>query len=133
MAPADDGTTPAADPMAEEGEEGGKQSSGLGAGGSSYVPPHMRKGAQAGGGDRMGGKFERDDLATLRVTNVSRSMKNTVKWQLLTFHEGFRDGRRARNARLVRTFRPCHSCFPGKGPGNRTCKGLRIRLFRGPC
>ena len=40
--------------------------------GGSYVPPHMRKGA-AGGGDRMGGKFERDDLATLRVTNVSFS------------------------------------------------------------
>jgi len=45
---------------------------GLGKGGSSYVPPHMRAGAAgAGGGDRMGGKYERDDLATLRVTNVS--------------------------------------------------------------
>ncbi|KAI9839252.1 MAG: translation initiation factor eIF3 subunit g [Sarea resinae] len=44
---------------------------GLGQSGSSYVPPHMRKGAGAGAGDRMGGKFERDDLATLRVTNVS--------------------------------------------------------------
>jgi translation initiation factor 3 subunit G len=38
----------------------------------SYVPPHMRNGASAGAGDRMGGgKYERDDLATLRVTNVS--------------------------------------------------------------
>ncbi|GAB7363720.1 hypothetical protein MBLNU230_g4288t1 [Neophaeotheca triangularis] len=45
---------------------------GLGVGGSSYVPPHLRKGAAgATGGERMGGKFERDDLATLRVTNVS--------------------------------------------------------------
>jgi len=46
---------------------------GLGKGGSSYVPPHMRAGAAGapGGGDRMGGKYERDDLATLRVTNVS--------------------------------------------------------------
>lgn len=69
MAPADDGTTPAADPMAEDGD-GKPAEGGLGAGGSSYVPPHMRKGA-TGGGDRMGGKFERDDLATLRVTNVS--------------------------------------------------------------
>lgn len=44
---------------------------GLGAGKSSYVPPHLRNGG-AGAGDRMGGgKFERDDLATLRVTNVS--------------------------------------------------------------
>ena len=68
MAPADDGTTPAADPMAEDGG-GAPAEGGLGAGGSSYVPPHMRKGA-SGGGDRMGGKFERDDLATLRVTNV---------------------------------------------------------------
>ena len=68
MAPADDGTTPAADPMAEDGE-GPSKEGGLGIGGSSYVPPHMRKGA-TGGGDRMGGKYERDDLATLRVTNV---------------------------------------------------------------
>lgn len=44
--------------------------SGLGKGGSSYVPPHMRNGGTAGG-ERMGGKYERDDLATLRVTNVS--------------------------------------------------------------
>lgn len=44
---------------------------GLGQQSGGYVPPHMRKGAQASGGDRMGGKYERDDLATLRVTNVS--------------------------------------------------------------
>lgn len=44
----------------------------LGSGKSSYVPPHMRNGG-AGTGDRMGGssRYERDDLATLRVTNVS--------------------------------------------------------------
>ena len=42
---------------------------GAGMGGSSYVPPHLRKGG-ASTGERMGGKFERDDLATLRVTNV---------------------------------------------------------------
>lgn len=71
--------------MAPLGEEGGATvdvaaghadapgpGGGLGSGKSSYVPPHLRNGA-AGGGDRMsGGKFERDDLATLRVTNVSR-------------------------------------------------------------
>ena len=53
----------------EEGDAAG----GLGAGGSSYVPPHMRKGgAGTATGERMGGgKFDRDDLATLRVTNVS--------------------------------------------------------------
>ncbi|MCJ1277811.1 translation initiation factor eIF3 subunit g [Puttea exsequens] len=43
---------------------------GLGGGGGGYVPPHLRKGGAATG-ERMGGKYERDDLATLRVTNVS--------------------------------------------------------------
>jgi translation initiation factor 3 subunit G len=42
---------------------------GLGGGGSSYVPPHLR--GRGGAGEKMGGKYERDDLATLRVTNVS--------------------------------------------------------------
>lgn len=42
---------------------------GLGATGGSYVPPHLRKGAAAGG-EKMAGKYEKDDLATLRVTNV---------------------------------------------------------------
>ncbi|KAL9621226.1 MAG: hypothetical protein Q9160_004359 [Pyrenula sp. 1 TL-2023] len=44
---------------------------GLGTGGSSYVPPHLRKGGSATGDKMGGGKYERDDLATLRVTNVS--------------------------------------------------------------
>lgn len=56
---------PAEDPMAAQiaGEVGGGLK-------GSYVPPAMRKGA-AGAGEKMGGKYERDDLATLRVTNVS--------------------------------------------------------------
>jgi translation initiation factor 3 subunit G len=70
-------------PVGEDGATGGpsgglgfdeeEAKGGLGVGGSSYVPPHMRKGAGAGMGERMngGGKYERDDLATLRVTNVS--------------------------------------------------------------
>jgi len=69
-------------PVGEDGAAGGglgaggdddapTKEGGLGAGGSSYVPPHMRKGAGASAGERMGGKYERDDLATLRVTNVS--------------------------------------------------------------
>ncbi|KAG9513733.1 translation initiation factor 3, RNA-binding subunit, partial [Aureobasidium melanogenum] len=49
---------------------GGPAPGASGPGGSSYVPPHLRKGGAATG-ERMGGKFERDDLATLRVTNVS--------------------------------------------------------------
>lgn len=42
----------------------------LGGGTASYVPPHLRKGAGAAG-EKMAGKYEKDDLATLRVTNVS--------------------------------------------------------------
>ena len=46
----------------------------LGGGGSSYVPPHLRNGGSGAGEKMSGGKYERDDLATLRVTNVSRSV-----------------------------------------------------------
>jgi translation initiation factor 3 subunit G len=38
----------------------------------SYVPPALRGGGAGAQGERMGGKYgERDDFATLRVTNVS--------------------------------------------------------------
>lgn len=44
----------------------------LGTGSGGYVPPHLRKGGAATGDKMSGGsKYERDDLATLRVTNVS--------------------------------------------------------------
>ncbi|KAF2091936.1 eukaryotic translation initiation factor-like protein 3 subunit G [Saccharata proteae CBS 121410] len=66
---------PFKDTMAPEGEAGAgtvdndePESGALGAGGSSYVPPHLRG---KGTGEKMAGKYERDDLATLRVTNVS--------------------------------------------------------------
>ena len=54
-----------------EGDEEAPKEGGLGSGGGGYVPPHLRKGGAASSGERMGGKYERDDLATLRVTNVS--------------------------------------------------------------
>ncbi|KAF2877528.1 translation initiation factor eIF3g [Massariosphaeria phaeospora] len=57
------------DAPAEMGDEQPEGPGGLGLGSSSYVPPHLR--GRTGGGEKMGGKFERDDLATLRVTNVS--------------------------------------------------------------
>ncbi|CAK4031832.1 Eukaryotic translation initiation factor 3 subunit G [Lecanosticta acicola] len=69
MAPEGADAGPPAD--MDERMGGGAAEGGLGAGGSSYVPPHMRKGAAGATGERMGGKYERDDLATLRVTNVS--------------------------------------------------------------
>ena len=68
-------------PIGEDGAEGAApggaggdadEEGKLGQSGSNYVPPHLRKGG-AGAGERMGGKYERDDLATLRVTNVSFS------------------------------------------------------------
>lgn len=69
---------PFKDTMAPEGDVApadmpddapGSAAGGLGAGGGGYVPPHLR--GRAGAGEKMGGKFDRDDSATLRVTNVS--------------------------------------------------------------
>ena len=77
---------PFKDTMAPLGEEGGgagggmdaaeeeaaaAKEGGLGKQSGGYVPPHLRGGGAAAGGERMGGRYERDDLATLRVTNVS--------------------------------------------------------------
>lgn len=120
MAPADDGTTPAADPMADGEDGAGGNASlagGLGAGGSSYVPPHMRKGAAAAAGERMGGKYERDDLATLRVTNVSLCPYYKRSHQSLTQRPtGLRTRGRARDARHLRAFRARHPRLPGQRP-----------------
>lgn len=69
MAPVDEPSGASAG-AAEEAGVGG-----LGPSTSSYVPPHLRKGG-AGAGERMAGKFERDDLATLRVTNVRRPLRS---------------------------------------------------------
>lgn len=68
MAPEGEAAGPPAD--MDERMGGGADVGGGGGPGGSYVPPHLRKGGAATG-ERMGGKYERDDLATLRVTNVS--------------------------------------------------------------
>ena len=74
MAPVGENGT--ADPAAGDGlddgtDAGATKAGGLGSGSGGYVPPHLRGGkAGAAGGEKMGGR-ERDDLATLRVTNVS--------------------------------------------------------------
>ncbi|EON97542.1 putative eukaryotic translation initiation factor 3 subunit g protein [Phaeoacremonium minimum UCRPA7] len=72
------GEAGAADVAAGMGDDpssgGASAAGGAGAKKGSYVPPALRKGAGGGGeGERMGGsKYgERDDFATLRVTNVS--------------------------------------------------------------
>jgi translation initiation factor 3 subunit G len=68
MAPVDEPTSGAGADL----DDGEAAAGGLGTQGGSYVPPHLRKGATAGGGgDKLASKYERDDLATLRVTNVS--------------------------------------------------------------
>lgn len=69
MAPV--GAEGGADVAAGMGDEPAVGAAGAGKKGS-YVPPALRAGAAGGAGERMGGKYgERDDLATLRVTNVS--------------------------------------------------------------
>ncbi|KAI1436095.1 eukaryotic translation initiation factor 3 subunit-like protein [Xylaria sp. CBS 124048] len=79
MAPvgAEGGADPAAGMGDETGPSQGAGGAGAGAGKKgSYVPPALRGDRGAAAGDRMSGpsgsKYgERDDLATLRVTNVS--------------------------------------------------------------
>lgn len=135
MAPVEEGT--AAAPGAEAEEDAG----GLGAGKSSYVPPHMRKGG-AGGGEKMGGRFEKDDLATLRVTNVcsvifllsTRYTSVTVVYfgSVLTFQTGQRVGRGERIAGSLRAFRSCHQSLPCTGSGNPESQGLCFHQLCGP-
>lgn len=63
---------PGPGPLDDEPAAGGAGALG-GTGGGSYVPPHLRGKAGVTGERMGGGKYghERDDLATLRVTNVS--------------------------------------------------------------
>lgn len=90
MAPEGDpgtGLPPAEDMMAE--------TTGAGAAGAvtkgSYVPPALRKGAAGVTGERMGGgKYERDDLATLRVTNVGVKMFYLIRTGANTLFSGVR-------------------------------------------
>ncbi|EPS41661.1 hypothetical protein H072_4421 [Dactylellina haptotyla CBS 200.50] len=63
-------------PVGEALDESRPGSPDMGAGGGtaggSYVPPHLRnKGKETGASSSFGGGRERDDLATLRVTNLS--------------------------------------------------------------
>ncbi|KAL1605915.1 translation initiation factor eIF3 subunit g [Nothophoma quercina] len=62
-------TPEGADAPADMPDDAPGGAGGLGAGSGGYVPPHLR--GKMGGGEKMGGKFDRDDSATLRVTNVS--------------------------------------------------------------
>ena len=112
----------------------------------SYVPPALR-GGPAGAGERMGGgsKYgERDDLATLRVTNVSillpdsralparRAASFACDMLTRTSAAGFRDGGGERAQGHVRALRPRHSRLLGQGQGHRYGQGFRLYQLRGP-
>ena len=72
-------------PDMEERMGGATTEGGLGQGGSSYVPPHLRNKGAGGAGEKMGGRYgERDDLATLRVTNVSYYVSYKLNHRVLT-------------------------------------------------
>ncbi|KAF8318740.1 translation initiation factor eIF3g [Clavulina sp. PMI_390] len=62
-----------ADDMPVEGAVGGAPGPSAAGGKSVYVPPSLRAGAARGAGEMMGrpGGGNRDDLPTLRITNVS--------------------------------------------------------------
>jgi translation initiation factor 3 subunit G len=128
---------PFKDTMAPVGEEGTADVAGgaadipegpggLGSGKSSYVPPHLRNGGGASSaGDRMGGgKYERDDLATLRVTNVCVYSSMSLPY-MLTHYLGLRNGRGTRTAGHVRAVRKSYKSLFGKGQrdgfGERLC------------
>lgn len=131
MAPAGEDAAPV-DMAAVEG--GAEASGALGGASGGYVPPHLRKGGAGTTGERMGGKFERDDLATLRVTNVcyNTGIAKRREADINKSAIGFRIRRRERPPRDLRTPRPCHSCLPGQGPRDRPRQGLCFRFLRRP-
>lgn len=129
MAPTGEDAAPA-DMDAITGGDDGRGGGGGGPGGS-YVPPHLRKGAGATG-ERMGGKFERDDLATLRVTNVCLHIPCLSPNVHANNGPGLRVCRGRRFARDVRAMGPCHSCFLGQRQGNRQSQGLCFRIICRP-
>ena len=111
---------------------------GLGVGKSSYVPPHMRGAAgAAAGGERMGGgKFaERDDLATLRVTNV-RLYYHTPHHETESGYTnillGFRACRGGRASRTLFQIRSRHKSLPGQGQRDRYGQGLCLHFLHEP-
>lgn len=137
MAP--EGEPGLADPVADPMADTGASASGLK---SSYVPPPLRKGGAAAAGEKMpGGKYERDDLATLRVTNVGYMKRGAYdRMESLIISTGQRICRGTRTPRYVRTLGsgyesvPCQRSRDGQGEGfrirelcgsHRCCQGLR--------
>ena len=90
MAPmGEDGAAGAAGGAGADGDDdAAPKEGGLGSGSGGYVPPHLRKGGAAITGERMGGKYERDDLATLRVTNVRAGLRDFLAAGVLSANVG---------------------------------------------
>ncbi|KAM6533625.1 translation initiation factor eIF3 subunit g [Fusarium falciforme] len=80
------GESGAADVAAGMGDEpAAAAAGGAGAKKGSYVPPALR--GTGGAGERMGSKFgERDDFATLRVTNVGAAVPRLLRCMLTLYH-----------------------------------------------
>ena len=99
----------------------------LGGGSSSYVPPHLRN--HGGVGEKMGNKYERDDLATLRVTNVGATLPfGTVA----DGTSGQRIRRRTGLARHVLALWKGHPCLLGEREAVRASQGLRLHQLPRP-
>ena len=115
------------------GGPGGASAAGAaGAKKGSYVPPALRGDRANAAGERMGGKYgERDDLATLRVTNVCfpllfpalPSARNTILTPRAT---GIRDGGGTRTPGHVRAVRPRDTGLLGQGQGDGHGQRLRV-------
>ena len=127
MAPVEE-TTAGGEGVTEEDKAGS-----LGTGSGGYVPPHLRKGGAAAG-EKMGGRFEKDDLATLRVTNVRvyilEMLFGTFSNFCLLVSTGQRVGRGKRDAGSLRAVRSCHQSFPCPGQRDPEGQGLRFHLLR---
>lgn len=104
-----------------------------GATGGKYVPPSMRGGAR-GPGERMagagGGGASRDDLPTLRVTNISEDTgENDLREVRCLRGVGGRNGMLIVNQALW-CVRPCCSCLCRTRSRDGCWKGLCVRQLR---
>lgn len=84
--------------------------------GGKYVPPSMRAGAGDRRGETMYGKGgNRDDLPTLRITNLSEETAEPDLWDLF--------------GRFKNTYGRIHRIFVGKDQETGLCKGFAFVSF----
>lgn len=90
---------------------GGMNASEIRAAGGKYVPPSMRAGAKAGGGESMNSRGNRDELPTLRVTNLSEDTTEDDLWA------------------LFQRFGRINRIFVGRDQETNLCKGFAFVSF----